>query len=144
MVTLEKFSTIISSCKNSTVGKHLPNALYVHHQALSNLDPVLKDYESRARKLVDHLDSATIIKFGMDRPKISYLYYPDFDQDPHPQLHQSIVVDLTTEQVTVRQYHNSHNPPILHRKETFVSPDYPLYDSFAELTKEELALGLFG
>ena len=142
MVTLEKFSTIVSCCKNSTVGKHLPNALYVHRHALPNLDPVLKDYESRARKLVDNLDSATIIKFGMDRPKISYLYYPDFDRDPHPQLHQSIVVDLTTEQVSVRQYHNSHNPPILHRKETFISPDYPGYDSFAELTQEEEALGL--
>ena len=142
MLTLEKFSTIVSFCKNSTVGKHLPNALYVHRHALANLNPVLKDYESRARKFVDNLDTATIIKFCIDRPKISYLYYPDFDRDPHPQLHQSIMVDLTTEQVSVRQYHNSHNPPILHRKETFVSPDYPLYDSFAELTREEVALGL--
>ena len=142
MVTLEKFSTIVSSCKQSSVGKQLPSALYVHRDALTNLDPVLKDYESRARKLVDNLDRATIIKFGIDRPKISYLYYPDFDRDPHPQLHQSIIVDLTTEQVTLRQYHNSHNPPILHRKETFVSQDYPRYRAFAELTREEVALGL--
>jgi DNA phosphorothioation-associated putative methyltransferase len=142
MVTLEKFSTIVSCCKNSSIGKHLPDALYVHTNTLSDLDPVLKEYESRARNLVNNLDRATIIKFGTDRPKISYLYYPDFDCDPHPQLHQSIVVDLVTEQVSVRQYHNSHNPPILHRKETFVGTDYPLYQTFAELTKEEVALGL--
>ena len=142
MVTLEKFSTIVSSCKKSTVGKHLPNALYVHSNALSALDPILKDYESRARNFVSNFDCATIVKFGMDKPKISYLYYPDFDRDPHPQLHQSIVVDLVTEQVSVRQYHNSHNPPILHRKETFVRTDYPLYQTFAELTKKEVALGL--
>ena len=142
MVTLEKFSAIVSSCKKSTVGKHLPNALYVHSDALPNLDSILRDYENQARKLVDNLDRATIIKLGTDRPKISYLYYPDFDRDPHPQLHQSIVVDLTTAQVSVRQYHNSHNPPILHRKETFVSEDYPLYDTFAELTQEEVTLGL--
>ena len=142
MVTLEKFSTIVSGCKQSIVGKHLPNALYVHNDAMVKLDPILKDYESRARSLVTNLERATIIKFGTDKPKISYLYYPDFDRDPHPQLHQSIVVDLVTEQVSVRQYHNSHNPPILHRKETFVSKDYPLYDVFAELTKEEEALGL--
>ena len=142
MVTLEKFSAIVSSCKKSTVGKHLPNALYVHSDALSNLDPVLQDYEQQGRKLVDNLDRATIVKLSTDRPKISYLYYPDFDRDPHPQLHQSIVVDLTTTQVSVRQYHNSHNPPILHRKETFVNKDYPLYDIFAELTQEEVALGL--
>ena len=142
MVTLEKFSTIVASCKTSNIGKRLPNALYVHSNALSKLDSVLKDYEARARKLVDNLDRATIIKLGIDRPKISYLYYPDFDRDPHPQLHQSIVVDLVTEKVTIGQYHNSHNPPILHRKETFVGKDYPLYQTFAELTKEEEALGL--
>ena len=142
MVTLEKFSTIVASCKTSNIGKRLPNALYVHSNALSKLDSVLKDYEARARKLVDNLDRATIIKFGIDRPKISYLYYPDFDRDPHPQLHQSIVVDLATEEVAIRQYHNSHNPPILHRKETFVGKDYPLYQTFAELTQEEEALGL--
>ena len=142
MVTLEKFSTIVASCKKSNIGKRLPNALYVHSNALSKLDSVLKDYEARARKLVDNLDRATIIKLGIDRPKISYLYYPDFDRDPHPQLHQSIIVDLATEEVSVRQYHNSHNPPILHRKETFVGKDYPLYQTFAELTQEEEALGL--
>ena len=142
MVTLEKFSTIVASCKKSNIGKRLPNALYVHSNALSKLDPVLKDYEARARKLVDNLDRATIVKLGIDRPKISYLYYPDFDRDPHPQLHQSIVVDLATEEVAIRQYHNSHNPPILHRKETFVGKDYPLYQTFAELTQEEEALGL--
>ncbi|MEL6496802.1 MAG: DNA phosphorothioation-associated putative methyltransferase, partial [Cyanobacteria bacterium J06623_7] len=142
MVTLEKFSTIVSSCKQSTIGKHLPSALYVHSDALAKLDPVLKDYESRARSSIANLERATIIKFSTDKPKISYLYYPDFDRDPHPQLHQSIVVDLATEQVSVRQYHNSHNPPILHRKETFVTWDYHLYEIFAELTREEVALGL--
>ena len=142
MVTLEKFSAIVSSCKKSNVGKHLPNALYVHSDFLSSLDPVIKDYESRAKNLVDNLDRATIVKFSIDRPKISYLYYPDFDRDPHPQLHQSIVVDLTTNKVSVRQYHNSHNPPILHRKETFINIDYPLYQTFAQLTKKEEALGL--
>ncbi len=142
MVTLEKFSTIVASCKKSNIGKRLPNALYVHSNALFKLDSVLKDYEAQARKLVDNLDRATIVKLGIDRPKISYLYYPDFDRDPHPQLHQSIVVDLATEEVAIRQYHNSHNPPILHRKETFVGKDYPLYQTFAELTQEEEALGL--
>ncbi len=142
MVTLEKFSAIVSSCKKSPIGKHLPNALYVHSNALSKLDPILRDYENRARNLVNNLERATIVKFGTDRAKISYLYYPDFDRDPHPQLHQSIIVDLTSEQVSVRQYHNSHNPPILHRKETFIGTDYPLYKTFAELTRQEEALGL--
>jgi len=142
MVTLEKFSAIISSCKNSSVGKYLANALYVHSSALSKLDSILKDYERQARGFVENTERATIIKFGIDCPHVSYLYYPEFDLDPHPQLHQSIIVDLATEEVEVRQYHNSHNPPILHRKETFVTEDYPLYQTFTELTQKEENLGL--
>ncbi|WP_019504959.1 DNA phosphorothioation-associated putative methyltransferase [Pleurocapsa sp. PCC 7319] len=142
MVTLEKFSAIVSSCKNSSIGKHLPNGLCIHFDALSKLHPLLQKYEHQARNLVANADHATIVEFATDRPQISYLYYPDFDRDPHPSLHQSIIVDLTTEQVSVKQYHNSHNPPILHRKETFVSQDYPLYQTFAQLTQAEVDLGL--
>ena len=142
MVTLEKFSEIVSTCQKSNIGKKLPNALYVHTCALSDLDPVLQDYENRARSLANNIDSATLVKFGIDRPKISYLYYPDFDRDPHPKLEKSIIVDLKSEEVSQRQYHNSDNPPILHRKETFVTSDYPFYEEFAELTQEEVNLGL--
>jgi hypothetical protein len=34
------------------------------------------------------------------------------------------------------------NPPILHRKETFVAPDHPLRPKFARLTAAEEAKGL--
>ena len=142
MVTLEKFAAIVNTCKNSTVGKRLPTALYVHICALENLDPLLQDYEQRARALAGDVDDATIVKFGTDRPKISYLYYPNFDRDPHPKLHQSIVVDLNSGAVSHRQYHNSDNPPILHRKETFVTQEYPSYSEFATLTQAEVTLGL--
>ena len=142
MLTLEKFPAIVDRCQNSTVGKRLPNALYVHTCALNTLDPMLQDYEHRARALVDNVDSATIVKFGTDKPKISYLYYPDFDRDPHPKLEKSIIVDLASQEVSQRYYQDSDNPPILHRKETFVTSDYPLYQEFAELTQEEIKLGL--
>ncbi|MGF1539712.1 MAG: DNA phosphorothioation-associated putative methyltransferase [Pleurocapsa sp.] len=145
MLTLEKFPAIVNCCQTSNVGKRLPNALYVHICALATLDPLLRDYEHRARVLVEDVDSvnnATIVKFGTDKPKISYLYYPDFDRDPHPKLEKSIIVDLANQEVSQRYYQNSENPPILHRKETFVTSDYPLYREFAELTQEEVSLGL--
>ena len=88
------------------------------------------------------LDGATLVKFGTDKPQVSYLFYLNFDRDPHPKLQKSIVVNLETQQISERQYDNSENPPILHRKETFVTPDYPLYREFAQLTQEEVALGL--
>ena len=37
---------------------------------------------------------------------------------------------------------DSQNPPILHRKETFVPDDYPGRDKFARLTAQEERAGL--
>ena len=141
-VITNEFTAIVDSCQKSQIGKLLPNALYVHTNALKFLDPVLQKYEKDARELAEIVENATIIKFATDRPKLSYLYYPDFDSDPHPKLQKSIIVNLKNKQVFQRQYHNVANPPILHRKETFVTQDYPLYAEFAQLTAEEVALGL--
>jgi hypothetical protein len=44
--------------------------------------------------------------------------------------------------VNQRGYSNTENPFIVHRKETFVTPDYPHYQQFAALTRQEEALGL--
>lgn len=140
---LEPLSEIALLCQNSPVGKFLPNAFYVHTCALSALPLELQRYESSARYAVQkQVESATLIKFSIDRPKISYLFYPDFDTDPHPALQASIQVNLPSLQVSYRDYTDSDNPPILHRKETFVTPDYPLYNQFVQLTQTEIALGL--
>ncbi len=141
-VITNEFTVIADRCQKSKVGKLLPNALYVHTDALKFLDPVLQRYETEARELAEIFENATIVKFAIDRPKISYLYYPDFNSDPHPKLQKSIIVDLKNKQVFQRQYQNCDNPPILHRKETFVTQDYPLYEEFAQLTAEEVTLGL--
>jgi DNA phosphorothioation-associated putative methyltransferase len=137
-----KLEAIASCCQQSHVGKRLPDAFYIHVSALSALDPLLREYESRAHLATTEVEKVTLIKFSTNKPKISYLFYPDFDTDPHPALEASIQVDLETLEVNYRDYSNSDNPPILHRKETFVTPDYPLYQQFASLTHEEEALGL--
>jgi DNA phosphorothioation-associated putative methyltransferase len=137
----ESFSAIALRCKDSAIGKRLPTALYVHTSAVPALDPLLQAYERQAR-VTDAIAGATLVKFSTDRPKISYLFYPDFDRDPHPVLTFSLVVDMTTRQVSEWDYTATDNPPILHRKETFVTPDYLLYETFAHLTRCEEALGL--
>lgn len=124
------------------VGKHLPQALYLHQSALPALDPQLQRYEHHARQHLPESTPFTLVKFYLDQPKLSYLLYPAFEPDPHPALHHSIQVDCTTGQVTHRDYRDSPNPPILHRKETFVTPDYPHYQTFKTLTQQEEALGL--
>jgi DNA phosphorothioation-associated putative methyltransferase len=136
------FDAIASTCQRSQVGKLLPDALYVHISALPALDPLLQDYEQEARQIAALLEAATLVKFNTEKPSVSYLVYPDFDTEPHPALQASIQVDLRSRAVNYRNYSNTRNPFILHRKETFVITDYPLYQQFAALTRQEEALGL--
>ncbi|MEP0898528.1 MULTISPECIES: DNA phosphorothioation-associated putative methyltransferase [Leptolyngbya] len=138
----QRFSEVVECCNRSAIGKRLPGALYVHISALSSLELPLQEYEILVRLHLKETEEITLIKFSTEQPKISYLFYPQFDVDPHPSLQQSIQVDLATSQVNVRNYNNAENPPVLHRKETFVTPSYPLYQVFAELTRQEETLGL--
>lgn len=137
---MRDLAEIAELCQISPAGKLLPSALYIHRSALNALDRVLQEYERSAR--IGDVSEATIIKFSTDKPTISYLFYPDFDSDPHPVLTRSVIVDTRTLQVSDRDYRDSGNPPILHRKETFVTADYPRHAEFAFLTAMEEALGL--
>ncbi|WP_103666887.1 DNA phosphorothioation-associated putative methyltransferase [Pseudanabaena sp. BC1403] len=143
MITEYTHNQLLALCQQSKVGKKLPTALYVHRSAIASLSPQLQECDRQARLLLPEESEFTLIKFNYEQPKISYLFYPNFDTDPHPALHHSIQVDLKAQIVQQRDYQNSPNPPILHRKETFVSPDYPNYQLFAQLTKQEEAIGLF-
>jgi len=144
LLELHQPEAIALHCQRSPIGKKLPAALYVHSSAIGRLPPLLRVYERLARKALDPVPPLTLIKIHGDRPVISYLFYPDFDADPHPALAASIQVRVPTGQVNSSNYAESDNPPILHRKETFVAPDYPNYETFARLTRSEEALGLLG
>lgn len=133
---------IDQACRQSLVGKLTPEALYVHVSALTRLSPLLRVYEGCGRALAGVVDGATIIKLHRLYPKVSYLSYPDFDADPHPSLATSVRADLRRLDLKYRDFRGSTNPPILHRKETFVDSDYPGRALFASLTAKEEALGL--
>ncbi len=142
LFSLGKQSTLAERCRTSQIGKFVGNALYVHVSALESLDPLLRLYEGCASRTFGQMEDATLIKFRADKPKISYLFYPDFDNDPHPALSASMQADLRGLRVDYRDYSNSTNPPVLHRKEAFVTPDYLLYQKFARLTQQEEKWGL--
>ncbi|MEB3279708.1 MAG: DNA phosphorothioation-associated putative methyltransferase [Lyngbya sp.] len=142
LLDLAKPSAIANYCQSSRIGKKLPNALYVHVSALTQLHPALRLYESWSREILGSLEGVTLVKFHIHKPVVSYLSYPHFDDDPHPALTASLLVNLQTNHVKNHDYCHSDNPPILHRKETFVTPDYPHYQKFARLTQAEEQLGL--
>lgn len=140
---LEEPGAIETCCQQSAIGKKLPNALYVHISVIEKLDPLLRLHYERFLAIADpRIDGANIVKFHTNESKLSFLFYPKFDTDPHPALHTSIQVDLKNRSVNYRDYSTVDNPPILHRKETFVTPEYPIYQEFAELTRQEERLGL--
>ena len=142
LFSLGKDNTIAAACRQSTIGKFVGNALYVHTFALNELSPILRVYEGCASRTFGQYERTTLIKFRADKPKVSYLYYPDFDTDAHPALHSSMQANLSDLFVNIRDYSSSDNPPILHRKETFITPDYPHYSKFVKLTSQEEKLGL--
>ncbi|MBL1210197.1 DNA phosphorothioation-associated putative methyltransferase [Geminocystis sp. GBBB08] len=139
---INNFEQIINIARKSIIGKHLPNNLYVHIYALIYLDNILQEYEKEARKLVNNIDNFTLVKFNLEEPKISYLYYPDFDNNPHPPLNKRILVNLVDNTSKIINYISTNNTTILHKKETFVHPDYPFFDKFKYLTNIEEKLGL--
>lgn len=139
---VNNFDQIRQLLHQSTIGKHLPQNLYVHISALQFLDILIQEYELEARKIINNIDDFTIIKFSLNEQKISYLFYPEFDSNPHPALVRSIIVNLEDLSSQNIEYNQSNNPPILHRKETFLNKDYPHYQKFAHLTQLEDKLGL--
>ena len=134
---------IVRSANRSDVGKRTQSAIYVHDSALDALPPLLRLYEGCARRYIGRVEDANVIKLHTDEPMVSYLSYPEFESDPHPALAASLTVHLQTFRLRERDYRSSRNPPVLHRKETFVSVEHPLHDKFERLTRQEERKGLY-
>jgi DNA phosphorothioation-associated putative methyltransferase len=111
----------------------------VHRDAL---EPLLRVYEGCARAYLGAVEGANLIKLHRHSGKVSYRVYPAFETDPHPALLRSIKLSLRTRELDCYDYANSTNPPVLHRKEAFLSADHPLHARFARLTRQEEKHGL--
>jgi len=137
-----KADVVDAACKRSAIGKLLPDSLYVHRNSLDHLDPVLRVYEGCARAYLGEIEDANIIKLHRFSGKISYLSYPDFETDPHPALVRSVKLCMRTRQLESQAFGQGGNPPVLHRKETFLHESHPLRAKFERLTQQEEKHGL--
>jgi DNA phosphorothioation-associated putative methyltransferase len=129
--------------RKSAIGKDTPTALYVHRSALAMLSPFLRIYEGCATALIGTIEDANVIKLHHDEPAVSYLDYPNFENDPHPALAASAKVHLQSFRINIRSYRDRANPFILHRKEAFVAETHPLREKFVRLTRQEERHGLY-
>jgi DNA phosphorothioation-associated putative methyltransferase len=105
-------------------------------------EPLLRIYEGCGRTYLGDVEGANIIKIHRRSGKLSYLVYPEFENDPHPALLRCVRLNLRTRQIECYDYASNANPPVLHRKETFLTSDDLRRDKFARLTTQEEKQGL--
>jgi DNA phosphorothioation-associated putative methyltransferase len=132
---------IRASIDELSYGKRLPTAVYVWDDGAS-FPPALRRVCDELRRRFAVGADYGLVKFHILQPKISFLSYPDFWTDPHPALAAAVIVDLSTGKVRRDSYADRANPPVLHRKETFLPPGHEKTALFAALTKDEEAAGL--
>jgi DNA phosphorothioation-associated putative methyltransferase len=132
---------IQQAISDAEIGKKLPDALYVHASAEDELPPLLRLLIFTAQNIFGEMDY-DLVKINRDGKALSFLIYEDFDKIAHPALRMSVRVHLPTADFRVRSYVERENPPILHRKDAFVTRDHVYYDRFRKLTEEEEQLGL--
>ena len=130
--------------KNISIGKQLPDSVYIHQSASTALPEELSHVlEKVASALEIPPTEWNILKLYKRDFKIAFLNYPDFETYSYPSLKHSYTVDLSKLSMRKASYEKSDNPPILHRKETFVKEDFPLTPVFKEITAEGEKIGLY-
>lgn len=130
--------------KQIDVGKQLPDSVYIHDSAISVLPDELSGLLTKiAAALKIPVTDWNILKLYKRDFKVAFLNYPEFDSYSYPPLKHSYTVDLSKLSMRKASYENSDNPPILHRKETFVKNDFPLRESFTDITAEGEKIGLY-
>lgn len=124
-------------------GKRLPATLYVLRGEGVSFGKSLDGLLERLEQKYCISNEFNIVKFRTDELKVSFLAYPDFFDDAHPALRHAVTIDLVTGKARHSDYAGNVNPPILHRKETFVPEDHPRRAEFAALTHVEEQAGLY-
>jgi len=127
-----------------TLGKRMPDGVYVHVEALPHLPAALREAIEAARALAGLDEGAfQVVKLAASGFRLSLLAYPGFFVEAFPALASSWAVDLGARSVTARAYAAEGNPPILHRKEAMLPPDHPRAAELGALTAAAERLGLF-
>lgn len=124
-------------------GKRLPDAVYLHRPQRGDIsEELLKEIE-RAEYAAKPSSDWNILKLHTREFALTFLSYPSFETDPHPRLTEATKINLTTGRVVRTEYRQRANPPILHRKETFLNANHPMREMFAGLTSAEEGAGLY-
>jgi hypothetical protein len=137
------FSKLKAHLETLPCGKRLNHSVYILEGSLAKVDDTLYKFVEELKGKVAADSEYNVIKFFTNEFKISFLSYPDFYDEPHPSLKKSFTLNIATGKIRKFNYDKSLNPPILHRKETFLHPGHPQIEAYSELTRQEELFGLY-
>lgn len=140
-MNFEEYSKLV---KGITFGKKIGDVVYIHKDGLGKIPIELSQLVVRVEKALKISPHRfNLIKFSKSDFRFSLLSYPKFESYPYPPLHESWTVDLKALGVRKAQYADAKNPPILHRRETFLPDDHRLVETFKEFTAQGESRGLY-
>ena len=138
-MNLDVWQTFVKSFR---FGKVLPGATYVARCSQWPGNNLFAKEISRAAEASKPSKDWNLLKLHHSERALTFLYYPGFDEDPHPSLLQATKINLASGRIVRIDYSKRANPPILHRKESFLSKEDPRFQRFHELTVQEENAGL--
>src|SRR5690554_880214 len=127
------------------LGKRVAHRLYAHVSLIARLP------EDQRRCIHEAVEIAGltageqfhVVRLDSQYQEVALLCYPGFFEELFPQLIASWRVHLPTRSVYLRDYSNSLNPPILHRKELMLPPEHPEQPRLQEISRLAESIGLF-
>ena len=132
----------VAIVRSLRVGKVLPDAIYVHLSSVESLPESLQLLVNEATRVLPPTTRYNVVKIARLKPRISFLWYPDFDTDTHPVLRKSVIVDTERNAVVSTRTYHGDDGWILHGKELLVEETYSYYPMFKSVTDSEAVVGL--
>lgn len=144
LMQLGNSESIDAACVQFGLGKLLPDALYIHESLEDELPILLRLMVGCARNYAERElpENVSVLKLKRDGHGVTFIESEDFFHVEHPAVLHITKVKFLRRQVIVRDFSASENPTIYHRKELFLSPDHHEHEKFAELTRQEEAIGI--
>ncbi|AFM12964.1 DNA phosphorothioation-associated putative methyltransferase [Turneriella parva] len=128
----------------SSVGKVLPDDIYIHRDSLEYAPEMLQLLVELAKTILPPDVEWNIAKIARNSYHVTFMEYANFYEDAHPRLLGAMKVLLHKNKLDYRDYRTRENPPILHRKELFIHSGHPLFETFSQLSRAEEEAGLLG
>jgi DNA phosphorothioation-associated putative methyltransferase len=129
----------------ATGGKRVADKLYIHVSLIPDVDETTRALVSQVMQAaaLNSVCDFNVIRIQDGYDEVALLNYSSFFSEGFPTLGCSWRVHVPTGAARFRDYSQSLNPPILHRKELLLSPGHPDHAKFAALTSAAVSLGLF-